>query len=116
MLKTPLRLGQRILSWLREFDTRLLLAALITAASLFVFVEIADEVYEGETQSLDEKLIVSLREPHDLNDPIGPIWLEEAVRDISALGSHIVLTIFVAFVLIFLVLIRRYKASMFVLG
>jgi undecaprenyl-diphosphatase len=79
-------------------------------------VEIADEVTEGETQSLDERIIVSLREPQDLTDPIGPLWLEEAVRDISALGSFVVLTLFVGFVMIFLVLIRRYKASLFVLG
>jgi undecaprenyl-diphosphatase len=79
-------------------------------------LEIADEVTEGETQSLDERIIVSLREPQDLADPIGPLWLEEAVRDISALGSFVVLMLFVGSVMIFLVLIRRYKASLFVLG
>ncbi|HET9236374.1 MAG TPA: phosphatase PAP2 family protein [Oligoflexus sp.] len=116
MLKTSYQTGRRILSWLREFDARLLLATLLTAASLFVFLEIADEVMEGETQSLDERIIVSLREPQDLNDPIGPLWLEGAVRDISALGSFVVLMLFVSFVMIFLILIRRYKASLFVLG
>jgi undecaprenyl-diphosphatase len=116
MLKASYQTGRRVVLWLREFDTRLLLAALLTAASLFVFLEIADEVIEGETQSLDERIIVSLREPQDLADPIGPMWLEEAVRDISALGSFVVLMLFVGFVMIFLVLIRRYKASLFVLG
>lgn len=116
MLKTSSQMSRRILTWLKEFDARLLLAGMITAASLFVFIEIADEVNEGETQSLDERVIIALREPHDLADPIGPRWFEEGVRDISALGSHVVLTLFVVFVLIFLVLIRRYKASLFVLG
>jgi undecaprenyl-diphosphatase len=116
MLKASFQQGRRILSWLREFDARLLLAAFLTAGSLFVFLEIADEVNEGDTQSVDERIIMALREPHDLADPIGPLWVEEAVRDISALGSHVVLTFFIGFVLIFLVLIRRYRASMFVLG
>jgi hypothetical protein len=49
MLKASYQTGRRLLSWLREFDTRLLLAALLTAVSLFVFLEIADEVMEGET-------------------------------------------------------------------
>jgi undecaprenyl-diphosphatase len=116
MVKYLLNLGGQLINWLRERDTRLLIAAFLTAASFFLFIEIADDVAEGDTQSLDERIIISLREADDLSDPIGPVWLEEAVRDISALGGHTVLTIYVSFVLIFLLLIRRYKASLFVLG
>jgi undecaprenyl-diphosphatase len=116
MQKKLLHYGRLVVGWLREQDARLLIAALVTAFSIFLFIEIADEVMEKETQSLDERIIIALREPNDLADPIGPIWVEEAVRDISALGSHSVLTLFVACVLIFLVLIKRYKASLFVLG
>ncbi len=116
MLKASYDMGRRILSWLREFDARLLLAALVTAVSLSIFLEVADEVSEGETQSLDEQIILALREAHDSSDPLGPIWLEEAVRDISALGSFVVLALFIGFVGIFLLLIRRYKAAYFVLA
>ncbi|WP_141735304.1 phosphatase PAP2 family protein [Oligoflexus tunisiensis] len=116
MLNLWLNFVRRLLSWLRERDTRLLLAALLSAASFFAFMEIADDVTEGDTQTLDERIVISLREPHDLSDPIGPLWIESAVRDVSALGSYVVLTFYVSFVLIFLILIRRYKASLFVLG
>jgi undecaprenyl-diphosphatase len=116
MLKAVQEFSRRLLGWLQEFDARLLLATLVTVTSLLIFIEIADDVGEGDTQSLDERAILALREPQDSADPLGPIWLEEAVRDISALGSHVVLTLFVSFVLIFLLLIRRYKAALFVLG
>jgi undecaprenyl-diphosphatase len=116
MLKASREFSRRLLGWLQAFDVRLLLASMLTMASLLIFIEIAEEVGEGETQSLDEKVILALREPEDRADPLGPVWLEEAVRDVSALGSHVVLTLFVIFVLIFLALIRRYKAALFVLG
>jgi undecaprenyl-diphosphatase len=112
MQKKLLHYGRLVVGWLREQDARLIIAALATAFSIFLFIEIADEVMEKETQSLDERIIIALREPDDLADPIGPIWFEGAVRDISALGSHSVLTLFVAFVFIFLILIKRYKASL----
>ena len=42
---------------------------------------------EGETKAIDSRLILALREPGDLNDPIGSRTIEEAVRDITALGG-----------------------------
>ena len=48
---------------------------------------------EGETQTFDRALLLALRDPHDLADPIGPGWLEEAARDITGLGGYAVLTI-----------------------
>lgn len=116
MLKASYQVGRRIIAWLREFDARLLLAALITATSFAIFLEIADEVKEGDTQNIDEQIIIALREPQDYSDPLGPLWFEEAVRDVSALGSFVVLALFIIFVMIFLTLIRRYKAALFVLG
>ncbi|MDQ3230227.1 MAG: phosphatase PAP2 family protein [Pseudobdellovibrionaceae bacterium] len=111
-----LHYGRLALGWIREQDAKLILAALMTASSMFLFIEIADEVVERDTQTLDEKIIMALREPNDLSNPIGPIWVEEAVRDLSALGSHTVLTLFVGFVLAFLILIKRRKAALFVMG
>jgi undecaprenyl-diphosphatase len=36
------------------------------------FIELADEVGEGSTHALDARLLLSLRNPADLSDPIGP--------------------------------------------
>jgi undecaprenyl-diphosphatase len=60
---------------------------------LFAFVKLADEVLEGETRAFDEAILLALRTPGDLAQPIGPPWLQEMVRDFTALGSTGVLTI-----------------------
>jgi hypothetical protein len=54
---------------------------------------LAEEVIEGETLPFDQKLMLALREAGNPGVPIGPPWLPEAARDISALGSTIVLGI-----------------------
>jgi undecaprenyl-diphosphatase len=60
---------------------------------LFAFIKIADEVVEGETRTFDEGIVLALRTPGDISQPIGPPWLQEMVRDFTALGSTGVLTI-----------------------
>ena len=42
---------------------------------------------QGATQSVDERILLLLRNPADLSDPIGPHWLEEMGRDFTALGG-----------------------------
>ena len=59
----------------------------------WVFVEIAGEVLEGDSQAIDRKILVSLRAPGDLSDPIGPGWVEELMRDFTALGGNGILTL-----------------------
>ena len=84
------------------------------AGGVWAFVAIADEVGEGETEAFDRALLVALRNPADLSDPLGPLWFEEAVRDITALGGNIVL-IFVTFAVIgFLLLMRNRGAALLV--
>lgn len=61
------------------------------AGALFLFVGLADEVLEGETRAFDTTVLQALRNPADPGDPLGPAWLEEAVRDVTALGSVTVL-------------------------
>ncbi len=48
---------------------------------------------EGETRTFDEVILLALRTPGDISQPIGPPWLQEMVRDFTALGSTGVLTI-----------------------
>src|SRR3712207_6347572 len=73
------------------------LAALgVLAAGLFAFVQIADEVIEGEAQGFDEAILRALRTPGDLAEPIGPWWLKAAFQDITAVGGTAVLTLITA--------------------
>lgn len=41
----------------------------------------------------DRDVMLALRQADDLSDPIGPPWLEEAARDLTALGGVALLTL-----------------------
>lgn len=72
---------------------RMTLVALILAATvLFAFASLANAVGRGSTRAFDEWLIVALRTPGNLADPVGPPRLKEMMRDFTALGSTGVLT------------------------
>jgi undecaprenyl-diphosphatase len=92
------------------------LSAVILAASLlFAFARLANAVARGRTHAFDEWLIIALRTPGDLADPIGPKWIEEMMRDFTALGSTGVLTLMVLTIAGFLVMTRKEHAALFVL-
>lgn len=82
---------RKVRSWLVR-EAAIVSILLLTAGGTWVFVEVADEVREGSLQPLDESLLLSLRNPSDHTDPIGPKWFEEAARDFTALGGVAVLT------------------------
>ena len=42
---------------------------------------------EGDTTSFDTRILLALRNPADHADPLGPGWIEEFSRDVTALGS-----------------------------
>lgn len=80
-----LRIGRR--------ELVLLVAVLAPAALLYAFVQLIDEVREGETLRFDNAILLALRNPEDTADPIGPWWMEIMFRDITSLGSTTVLTL-----------------------
>lgn len=92
-----------------------LVALMGAALGLLVFALIADEVVEGETHAFDEAVLLAFRTPGDPADPLGPPWLESAIRDITALGSTTVLTLITLVVVGFLVVDRKRAAALFVL-
>lgn len=65
---------------------------LLVAGSIGVFIEMAGEVKEEETQRLDERLLLAMREPENTADPIGSARVEEMARDLTALGGFTILT------------------------
>jgi undecaprenyl-diphosphatase len=99
------------LAWL-EIEVLLGLAAIASLALGFVLI--AGAVGEG-AGPLDERIMLSMRTPGDVSDPVGPKWVEEAVRDFTALGSTAVLTLLVGSVTIFLLLTRRRRLALTVL-
>jgi undecaprenyl-diphosphatase len=99
-------------SWIE----RMTLSAVVLAAGLlFAFARLANAVAQGSTHAFDEWLIIVLRTPGDLADPIGPKWIEEMMRDFTALGSTGVLALMVLAIAGFLTMTRKKHAALFVL-
>ena len=91
------------------------LAALAAAAfAVWLFLELADNVVEGETRDFDEYVLLAFREDADHDDPIGPHWLEEMARDVTALGGVIVLTFTTFAVTGFFLLQRKWHLGIYV--
>lgn len=97
----------------RVFRPIYLLTGLV-AALLLGFGLLADEVVEGDTLNWDKSILLMLRVPGHPSEPIGPIWLQEAVRDITALGSFSLLTIIVLAVFVHLLLVGRSRTAWFI--
>ena len=70
-----------------HLEQRTLVALMIVATCVWGFVEIADEVAEGDSRAFDTALLLALRDPADPADPLGPGWVEELGRDVTALGG-----------------------------
>lgn len=73
------------------------LAAMLAAG----FVGLSRAVVGGRTEGLDARVLLALREPTDLADPLGPRWAEELGRDLTALGGVAVLSLIVTVVTLF---------------
>ncbi|WP_332046860.1 phosphatase PAP2 family protein [Phenylobacterium sp.] len=85
--------GRPLRTLFKRIESRLLLILLAAAAAFSAFFELASDVAEGDTTDIDRQILLSFRNPADLSDPLGPRTLEEALRDITALGGFTVLTI-----------------------
>ncbi|MFG1424059.1 phosphatase PAP2 family protein [Roseixanthobacter liquoris] len=88
----------------------------LSAAALYFFLALAGEVMEGETRGLDETILLALRNPADRSDPLGPPWLEESMRDLTALGGTTILVLVTLAVIAYLLLVRRRLTALMVLG
>jgi len=84
-------------------------------AALSVFIKVAEEVVEGDTHRIDMQIILWLRAAGDPNDPLGPKWLEDFARDITALGSPAVLGLIVLATSVFLLLSGKRWLALFTL-
>lgn len=85
--RSPGRVVAFVVEWLSAREALTLAALLLAAGGIWLFVELADDVMEGDTTSVDEQLLLMLRAPSDASDPIGPPWAEELARDVTGLGG-----------------------------
>ena len=90
--------------------------ALAAVALLGGFGLIADAVTDGDTLDFDNAVLLALRTPGNPAEPIGPSWFNEAVRDITGLGSFSVLGIVTIVVFAYLVLAGKQRTGWFMVA
>jgi undecaprenyl-diphosphatase len=86
------------------------LSALLAAG----FYSLSRAVEAGITADVDRDILLAMRVPGDPSDPIGPRWLEEVGRDVTALGGVTVLTLLIATVTAFFWLAAMRRAAVYV--
>lgn len=91
-------------------ETAPLLGLFLAAALVFIVAKIASEMLEGDFDAFDRAVLLALRQPGDPAQPLGPLWLQAAARDVTSLGSTAVLTILTLAALGFLMLKRAWTA------
>lgn len=111
MAKSALR--HRLAAWFAQRDLALLSGALLLVALGWAFAEISDDVLEGETKDFDDRILLALRDRDNAADPLGPAWLEELGRDMTAMGGVLVLTTVTLAVVGFLLIQRKNHAALF---
>lgn len=102
---------------LRDFiqgEASILATIGIASGLVLAFLHLADEVVEGDTETFDNALLMIFRTPGNIDQVIGPLWVQEMVRDITALGSFACLGLLVLGVVAYLVLAGMRSAALLV--
>jgi undecaprenyl-diphosphatase len=99
----------------RRLRRSALVLAAISAALAVGFLALSRAVVGGRTTNFDRAVLVSMREPGDLSDPVGPRWFEEACRDMTALGGGTVLLLITALAIAFFWLAGIHRAAIYIL-
>ena len=107
-------------AWLSWFSRRerheitWLLIGLASCILLLLFLKLASEVMEGDTQSMDTKIVRALRKADDPSKPIGPAWVEGVLEDLTALGGPTVTWLVILSLTGYLLLQTKYRTALFV--
>ena len=97
------------------FEFPVLLAGLIIAGGLWGFEELMEVARDTTPHALDTEILLAFRQAGHPDVPLGPLWLQGAMRDITSLGSSAVLVLIVAAVIVYLLLIRKAGTALFIL-
>lgn len=106
----------RVIEWVGSNELPVLAGTLLVVVGTWLFIAIADEVREGETHHFDKWAITALRDPDDRKTPLGPPWVQEIARDVTALGGNVVIGLVILAVSGFLLLDKKTGALAAVLG
>jgi undecaprenyl-diphosphatase len=104
----------RCLRGAKRLEIGLLLAVIGVMGAIWAFLGLTGEVRENETTGFDDKVLLAFRVHNDLAQLAGPRWLQEAGRDVTALGGFTVLTLISGLAIALLLMLgRRLQAVIF---
>lgn len=92
------------------------LGAATALVVLAVFALLAALIAAGTTLPFDAALLLALRRPGELSTAIGPAWLPQVMRDITALGGYAVLTLITVAAAGYLALARMGRTALFLVA
>lgn len=95
-------------------EMTLVLALCAVAGGLFAFVEVMEEVTEGESHGFDTAILRAFRSTADPAVPIGPDWLRVAFQEITSLGGTTVLALITLLAIAYLLIDRKPAAAVLV--
>lgn len=111
-----------MLPWLRERrrptgwnEWIVLLGLAVFSMAVWGFVALADDAPEGDYLSTENQILRAMRTAADPAIGIGPVWVPEAMRDLTALGSFLVLGIVVLLVVGWLLMRGHQRTAFLVL-
>ena len=92
-------------------EAKIFLEVFVVAGCFWTFVRLAGKIRKGGTDEIDNQILRALRRADDPAIPLGPSWLPEVARDVTALGSGADLALASAILVGFLCLNRRFRAA-----
>lgn len=92
-------------------DRTVWLGAGVVVVGAWIFLRVADVVQDHGGHPLDEAILKWFRQPEDLGQLRGPWWMGEVMRDLTALGSPLILGLLTVVTMGYLVVSRRPHAA-----
>lgn len=93
------------------------LAGVLTfVGAIWIFAEMADDAPEGDYLELENRILLAFRQDGNPQLGIGPDWMPEVARDVTGLGSAVVLTLVTASIVGFLALRGRLRTAALILS
>jgi len=92
-------------------EAGIFLKVFVCAVCTWTFLKLAGKIRKGGTDEIDNQILRAFRRPENPAIPIGPKWLPEAARDVTALGSGADLCLASTILVGFLCLNRRFRAA-----
>ncbi|WP_216839298.1 phosphatase PAP2 family protein [Caulobacter sp. S45] len=99
--RSPPPVSMRAARWLWP------LLVIMALGALGLVVGLIDALAHGGSFRLDHEILLALRRPGHLNQPIGPAWLLQSAIDLSALGGFTLQWLLGAACLLFMLQIRQ---------